>query len=228
MMKALALAALAGAPLVASAGPAGAVKGDYVEVRTAEVFTGGCVMGSEGETVGREAILAWRITEGRFNGVRLDGLSVVAAIAGDRNLGMHEMGGEAPTVIRAAVTVDARADADQRRALVELARQMSNGLVRDLVAVEAAPISFSRSADAIAVKAPGVELVVGTTLVHKPGCGAMQWFMPFADLDEAALGMTRTHTFSGDGLGIKWSDPDKKSAFYGTFSLATMEGYKTP
>ena len=34
------------------------VTGDYVEVRTAEVFTGGCILGSEWESLGREAILA--------------------------------------------------------------------------------------------------------------------------------------------------------------------------
>jgi hypothetical protein len=38
--------------LAASVGASGTdktdIKGEYVEVRTAEVFTGGCIMGSEG------------------------------------------------------------------------------------------------------------------------------------------------------------------------------------
>ncbi|MGH8429761.1 MAG: hypothetical protein ACREUF_05090, partial [Solimonas sp.] len=59
--------------LAASVGASGSeIKGDYVEVRTAEVFTGGCIMGSEGEVSGREAILAWRIKEGSVQGVALD------------------------------------------------------------------------------------------------------------------------------------------------------------
>ena len=73
---------------------AGFVSGAYVEARTAEVFTGGCIMNSEAETMGKQAVLAWKVDRGSFNGVAIDGLSVVAALSGDRNLGMTEMGGE--------------------------------------------------------------------------------------------------------------------------------------
>src|SRR5690606_10789197 len=54
--------------LPASALAAGAVTGEYVEARTAEVFAGGCIMSSEAETIGRQAILAWRIDEGTYQG----------------------------------------------------------------------------------------------------------------------------------------------------------------
>src|SRR5690606_42105676 len=91
---------------VATAGERGSITGEYVEARTAEVFAGGCIMNSEAETMGRQAVMAWRITSGSYDGVPLDGLTVVAAIAGDRNLGMREMGGEAPTVVRAVISVD--------------------------------------------------------------------------------------------------------------------------
>jgi len=68
---------------VHAADPIG-VSGDYVEVRTAEVFTGPCMLGNEADTLGREAIMAWRVTRGMVNGVSLDGLSIVAVVAGDR------------------------------------------------------------------------------------------------------------------------------------------------
>src|SRR5690349_24485246 len=87
--------------------------GEYVEARTAEVFTGGCIMNSEAETMGKQAVLAWKVDRGSFNGVALDGLSVVAALAGDRNLGMTEMGGEKPEV-KSALFVDARANRAQQ------------------------------------------------------------------------------------------------------------------
>src|SRR5262249_48626216 len=88
--------AIAAAPL--AAGGRGSVSGAYVEARTAEVFTGGCIMGSEAETMGRQAVLAWKVDRGSFNGVALDGLSVVAALSGDRNLGIQEIGGDKPVV----------------------------------------------------------------------------------------------------------------------------------
>ena len=57
------------------------VTGDYVEARTAEVFTGPCIMGSEGEVSGKEAIMAWRVSRGAMNGVSLDGLAIVAVVS---------------------------------------------------------------------------------------------------------------------------------------------------
>ena len=51
-----------------SAAPA-SLEGTYVEARTAEVFAGGCVINSEAGTSGREAVLAWKVDRGQFNGV---------------------------------------------------------------------------------------------------------------------------------------------------------------
>ena len=68
------LLAIAASPLLAGTG---SLKGSYVEARTAEVFTGGCIMGSEAETTGKQAVLAWKVSKGSFNGVSLDGLTIV-------------------------------------------------------------------------------------------------------------------------------------------------------
>ena len=96
------------------------LNGAYVEARTAEVFTGGCIMNSEAETMGRQAVLAWKVDRGSFNGVAIDGLSIVAALSGDRNLGMVEMGGE-KAAVRSAMFVDQRANPAQQIALVAMA-----------------------------------------------------------------------------------------------------------
>src|SRR6476660_529318 len=139
MILASALLGLAVAPL--AAGGKGSVTGSYVEARTAEVFTGGCIMNSEAETMGKQAVLAWKVDRGTFNGVTLDGLSVVAALAGDRNLGMTEMGGAKPAV-RSAVYVDDKANATQQIALVAMANELTRGLVGSIVQVTSAPIQF--------------------------------------------------------------------------------------
>jgi hypothetical protein len=197
----------------------GRVTGEYVEARTAEVFAGACIMNSEAETTGRQAVLAWHVTSGAFRGVAIDGLTVVAAVAGDRNLGMREMGGEEPTSVRAIVTVDPRATEAQRGALVALAREMSRGLITDVVRVEAAPVRFTSTAQYIEVAAAdSVTLTVNKEMKHDPSCGATQWFKPFAALTTSAMGTAEAHAFSGSGLGTKWSAPNKRSAFYGAFS----------
>jgi hypothetical protein len=218
MKRAFAVAAVASlmaAPLLA--GGRGTVSGTYVEARTAEVFTGGCIMNSEAETMGRQAVLAWKVGRGSFNGTTLDGLSVVAALAGDRNLGMPEMGGESPEV-RSAVFVDHRANPAQRLALVAMVHELSHGLVGTIVQVAPAPIEFADHGSEIAVSAPNVTLEVNKHMTHDPTCGAQQWFHPLAAVSEATIGVADQHLFTGSALGEKWSDPNKRSAFFWTFT----------
>jgi hypothetical protein len=221
MTRALPVAALialaASAPASLSAGGKGTVTGSYVEARTAEVFTGGCIMNSEAETMGKQAVLAWKVDRGSFNGTSIDGLSVVAALSGDRNLGMTEMGGAKPTV-RSAIFVDSRANGAQQLALVAMANELSKGLVGTIVSVTPAPIQFADHGAEIEVSTGPVSLDISKHLPHDPTCGAMQWFHPFSAGTDAAMGLTAAHAFTGSGLGTKWSDPNRRSAFFGSFS----------
>jgi len=212
---AVALMSLAASPL--AAGGKGTVSGAYVEARTAEVFTGGCIMNSEAETVGKQAVLAWKVDRGTFNGIAIDGLSIVAAVSGDKNLGMTEMGGEKP-VVRSAMFVDARANAAQQLALVAMANELSNGLVGTIVQVTPAPIQFADHGSEIQVTAGPATLDVNKHMTHDPTCGAMQWFHPLASVNDATIGVAAQHVFTGSALWTKWSDPNKRSAFFGTFS----------
>src|SRR6476659_869102 len=150
-----------------AAGGKGSVSGAYVEARTAEVFTGGCIMNSEAETMGKQAVLAWKVDRGSFNGINIDGLSVVAAMSGDRNLGMTEMGGEKPAV-RTAMFVDQRANTAQQIALVSMASELSKGLVGTIVQVTPTPIEFADHGSEINVSAAQVSLAVSKHLTHEP------------------------------------------------------------
>ncbi|HZT75665.1 MAG TPA: DUF1326 domain-containing protein [Vicinamibacterales bacterium] len=213
--SAAAILSLTAVPLLA--GGHGTVTGAYVEARTAEVFTGGCIMNSEAETMGKEAVLAWKVDRGSFDGISLDGLSVVAALAGDKNLGMTEMGGEAPAV-RSALFVDARANRAQQIALVAMANALSHGIVGTIVQVTPAPIAFADHGSEIEVTAPHVALEVNKHMTHDPTCGAQQWFHPLSAVEGATIGVADEHLFTGSSLGTKWSDPNKRSAFFGTFA----------
>jgi hypothetical protein len=213
MIVLAAMVGLTAAPLVAGGSN---VSGSYVEARTAEVFTGGCVMNSEAGTMGKEAILAWKVDRGSFNGVAIDGLSVVAALSGTANLGMVEMGGER-AMVRSTVLVDERANAAQRMALVAMANELSRGVIGTVVAVTPSPIQFASGEHQIHVEANQVALDISKHVSHDPTCGAQMWFKPLSSVNEATLGVAEKHSFSGTGLGVKWSDPNKRSAFFGTF-----------
>jgi hypothetical protein len=217
-MKKIALStALSGLMFASLGAKPASVTGTYVEARTAEVFAGACVVNSEGGTTGREAVLAWKVDKGQVNGVTLDGLAVVAALAADSNLGIHEIGGER-AVARAAIVVDARANAAQRKALVSMVRSLSGSLIGSVVQETAAPIQFADNGHQISVATDTVKLAVEKHLNHDPSCGNKQWFHPLTRVDKADLGTTDENEFSGPALCTKWSDPNKRSSFFGTFS----------
>jgi hypothetical protein len=213
------LALMVGAGLRASDN--GAVSGDYVEVRTAEVFTGPCMLGNEADTLGREAIMAWRVARGAVNGIPLDGLSVVAVVAGDRNLGMHELGDSAPSVVKSVVMIDQRATPSQRDALVGMIRALSPNLTREVVELKSVPIAFRRQTTDVEVQAGDARLDVTTKFQHSPVCGAMQWFGPLSATTEPDLAFARTNVFSGTALGAQWKQMDRKSSYVGTFTYVS-------
>ena len=219
MRQALLTAALLVSITPVFAGSSPRITGDYVEARTAEVFAGGCIMASEAETMGRQAVLAWRIGAGAYNGVQLTGLAVVAAVAADRNLGIREIGGGAPENVKAVVFVDSRATAAQQQALVALVRAMSRGLADNIIEVKPTAIAFDRSAHMVNVRAHEATLVVHTHIEHSPRCGAMKWFNPLADGTTAEIGHTETQVYWGKALGSKWRQEDRKSSFVGSFAF---------
>src|SRR5712691_13337040 len=80
------LAVFCGAITLSSHGETFAVRGDYVEVRTASVFAGACHYNGEVTTTGRDALMAWNVTAGKWNGVDLAGVRAVAIVTSEVNL----------------------------------------------------------------------------------------------------------------------------------------------
>src|SRR6267143_7116366 len=75
------------------------VKGDYVEVRTASVFAGACHYNGEVTTTGRDAMMAWHVTSGKWNGVDLTGRRVIAVVSSDDNLSNAQAGRRAELIM---------------------------------------------------------------------------------------------------------------------------------
>lgn len=215
MIKTLSFILLAALP---AAAPAAAISGHYLEARTADVYTGPCFANSEVNLAGQEAILAWRVADGRWDGMDLAGLSVVAVIAAEATLG-DAAGGELSP--RALVLVDERADRGQRAALVELARELGGEPLAEVRSVEAAPIELEvGERPGYARLAAGEVAALATrSLNHSDHlCGnETVYYQPLAPTARAVPAVTLEHRFSGDGLGKTWSSPGKRSAFVGTF-----------
>src|ERR1700742_119592 len=63
------------------------LKGDYLETRTCDVYTGPCFANGQVGLTGKDAIMAWSIDRGTYEGVPLAGLKVVAVTTASDTLG---------------------------------------------------------------------------------------------------------------------------------------------
>lgn len=218
-MRHLPMAALAVALL---AGPAAAsgLSGKYVEARTCDVWTGPCFANAELSMAGKNAVIGWAIEKGSFDGVKLDGLGVVAVIAATDTLGMKQTGKG-----KAVILVDRRADESQRAALVKFVRRQAGDLVGEVLAVRAEGIVL----DACECKEAGcVELRAGTVRVttrcldakHDKVCGnESAYYEPLTAGVRVLPAMATEHVYRGRDVGATWSDANRRGAYVGTFEV---------
>src|SRR5205814_5434734 len=109
----LTLAVLCGAALSNSRAEANNLRGDYVEARTASVFAGACHYNGELTTTGRDALLAWNVAAGSWDGVNLAGVRALAVVSADANLS------DTHAARRSELIVDSSATDAQAAALVK-------------------------------------------------------------------------------------------------------------
>ncbi|HEX2464687.1 MAG TPA: DUF1326 domain-containing protein [Thermoanaerobaculia bacterium] len=197
--------------------PAGAsITGDYLESRSAEVVVGHCLANAESGLAGREAILAWTVRAGAWNGEPLAGLSVVAVVQSPDTIG--DIVSE-PVPARAVLVVDERASQPQREALIGLAQSMAPSLLADVVGIESAPIEVAAAAGLRSVRAGDLAAVEVRERRHADGlCGNEGVFYPpLIALEHAHPTYTLVHEWQGAGLEGTWKSPEKSSSFTGTF-----------
>jgi hypothetical protein len=194
------------------------VRGDYVEARTAEVFTGACVANGEVNLTGKEAILAWRVNEGEWKGVPLEGLSVLAVVKANATLGDVYSN---PLPAQSVIVVDDQANASQRQALVDLARSLGGNLLEDVVVIQSRPIEFSTGGHGEASVKAG-ELAALETRCMSEGdhlCGNEDvYYPPLTGIAGAVPAFTLINEFKGEGLNTTWNSSFKRNAFIGTFT----------
>ncbi len=135
----ISLAALCGTIVVLSTSVANAagLQGDYVEARTADVFTGPCISNSEVFIYGSQAVMAWKVNQGTWKGTDLSGLCVAAAVRGTTTFSEDQ-----PDKAVAVMIVDQKATPRQREALVQMAQELGGARLRNVAAVQSARMSL--------------------------------------------------------------------------------------
>jgi hypothetical protein len=170
---------------------------------------------------GTEAILTWSVDQGTWDGVDLSGLNVIAVVRASNTLG-NTYQNALPA--KSVLIVDSDATEDQRSALVKLARILGGELTADVAEVKCAPITASigacKASGCARVEADGLVEVATRCLGGDDHlCGNESTFYPpLTQVDEAMPAFTNVASYKGDGLGITFSNVDRRSAFLATFS----------
>jgi hypothetical protein len=221
MKLGLTVLSLAALTAFASTQSTPSISGNYLEVRSCDVYTGPCFANAEMNLSGKEGILVWSIREGSWNGTPLGGLSVIAVVSTDGTLG--DMSYQ-PRTGKAVLIIDEKADAQQREALSNLARSKAGRLIKEVVAVRTAPIEASvgtcTKAGCASVKA-GNLVEVNTRCLggHDHLCGNEEtYYPPLTSVENAMPVFTERASFKGSGLNLTWEATGQRNAFLATFS----------
>ncbi|HEV3039486.1 MAG TPA: DUF1326 domain-containing protein [Candidatus Angelobacter sp.] len=220
MKKALFVIALLIATVAFAQSSKQQIKGEYLETRSADVYTGQCFANGEMNTAGDQAIVAWHIQDGSWDGVSLAGLSVVGAVKAQATLG--DPYGK-PYPAKSVLLVDREATPQQRAALINFAQEMGGELLRHVVKVADVTIDMQvlanhnaraslRAGEFVAVETRGL-----TDKDHLCGNEAT-FYPPLTETTHAMPAVAMTDQYQGQGLDSVWTFHDKRSAFVGTFA----------
>ena len=219
--------------LALSAGPAIQVRGDYVESRNADVYTGPCFSNAEVFITGDRAVMAWKVTEGTYHGQDLSGLSIAAAVRGTTTFSKDDA-----SEARSVLIVDQAATPAQHDALVALAKELGGDRLKHVESVKTAQVQVSvekaahhaepsGSAHHGMPKAPRGRLYVAglAEIQTRPleeadhACGnEVVEYPPLSSGVTALPAYTLAHAFQGKGLNSTWDDANCRSSFVGRFA----------
>ncbi len=231
------IVALCGLLALTGAAPADSVRvqGDYIEARTADIYTGPCFANAEIFITGHQAVMAWKVREGSWDGVDVSGLGVAAAVRGTTTFSKDE-----PSQARAILMVDQDATPAQKAALVSMAKSLGGERLSNVVAVKTSRINLFVE-DHLASAADEDESAHHGMMPHAPRgsfwapglaeiltrplddtdhiCGnEVVEYAPLSKGVDALPAYTLGNVFKGGGLGTTWDDHNCRSSFVGHFA----------
>ena len=198
------------------------ISGDYLEVRSCDVYTGPCFANSEMGLTGKEGIMVWSVRDGNWKGTSLEGLSVIAVVRTDGTLGdLHYQ----PRSGKAVLIVDARANSEQRVALTDLACSLAGKLIKEVVEIKTSRMEVAlgtcAKAGCASVKAGNLVEISTRCLGGKDHlCGNEQTFYPpLTNVNGAYPVYMELAAYRGNGLDLTWEWTGQRSAFLAAFAL---------
>ncbi|MCM3905969.1 MAG: DUF1326 domain-containing protein [Pyrinomonadaceae bacterium] len=191
------------------------VRGDYVEVRTASVFAGACHYNGELTTAGRDALMAWNVKSGKWQGVDLTGVRAIAIVSATENLA------DKNAARQAEIIIGENASDAQSRAMVDGLKTRYAASLGKIISVRRGPLSFDHQSKVYAVTADSFASITIEAMPDDLCCKMPQlvWYNPLVALENRKVGYTTKALYAGGGVGEPWQRSGENSAFYGSFAF---------
>jgi hypothetical protein len=195
--------------------PSPIIRGDYVEARTASVFAGPCHYNGEVMTCGTDAILAWHVNSGSWQGVDLSGVRAMAAITSDSNLA------ESGAARKSEIVIDSSVAPAQSAAMLALIKSQAGESLGNVISVRSAPIKFVHYDRQYRVSAADFAAMDVQGMPNDECCKQpnLVWYTPLVHLDWRKVGYSNTSAYTAGTLTDPWQRADENDAFYGTFTI---------
>lgn len=204
---------------------ADSVRGTYVEARTCQVYTGPCFANGEVGSVGKDAILAWRFTQGSLHGANMTGQSVAVVVSASETLGFNGFS-DAKTK-KAMLIIDASADTQQAAALQAFALHQTGLSAEQVVDIQRATIKMDfNTADLTAELTVGRVARLSTRKARASDCicsNESGYYPPLTKLKGFVPGVTIEGEVTARKLSTRWSIPDTRTAYLGTFEVDSSD-----
>jgi hypothetical protein len=196
----------------ASAASPGAPAGEYAELHSCEVYTGGCTASAQSTTGGRSLLRVWKFDHGAVGATPLDGLCVIVLEQAEANLALPDTRAKQTVAYLPSTATEA-----QRQAL----RKFLSGEGLSLTSIKTLPISYSRDGGTLSVRAgDGVEFST-RALEHcdSGGCGEQLWYAPRGMSGSYTVLVNDHSRVEEPDAQLIWRDNAAKSVFFGRFGL---------
>ncbi|MCH7987705.1 MAG: DUF1326 domain-containing protein [Planctomycetes bacterium] len=204
-----------------SAGLAAEISGEYLEARSCDVYTGPCFANAEMGLAGKDALMAWKVDQGSWNGVSLDGLKVALVVKAEGTLGYDGVFPMKAGKIKSVILVDEKASSKQRDALVEFVKDMAKDLTKNVVKIQNVPMKLENNhLDGKGIFEAGKLAKIETRALKADDCvctNEFVYYQPLTKVDNFSPAYSMTLSFQGNGLNSRWTMHNTRSAFLATF-----------
>ena len=225
MLRKRAITTFAMVCLAATAYGGQRLSGTYVEARTCQVYTGPCFANGEVGSVGKNAVMTWQINHGEFQGADLAGQSVAVVVKASHTLGFN--GFDDATEKRAFIVIDSQADEKSAAALKQFALARTGLSEENIAGIDRADIDLKFNYAKLTASVEVGDLVkLQARKARKGDCicsNESAYYPPLTELNGFVPGVTIEGEVSARPLGTRWSIPDTRTAYLGTFDFDVSE-----